>query len=78
MTAQELVEQIKAQSPIVSTMYETNECKFCQSSWAESTYEEYAKNQESLNETKHMSNGRPEWEHHDSDCLWVLAHEVEG
>ena len=65
MTAQEFVDKVRNESPIIPDGY-TNLCAYCRTPWAERTYEEY------------LTNPPGSIQHHEEDCLWVIAHEVEG
>jgi len=48
-----------------------NACHFCGASWAEDTFTEWLGREQNPGLYR---GGR----HHDSDCVWVLANQVEG
>lgn len=76
----DFVQEIANEYPIHSVEHETNACRFCGSSWAEGTYDEYLKNVEILkaDPDARTPSGihRIAWEHHYDDCLWIRANEL--
>lgn len=84
--ALDLVKQIASDSPI-TPLDEINVCKFCDSSWAESSYDDYLAHQKAID--GYTVTDKPQWgtpaasalfnlrnAHHHDDCLWVRANEV--
>jgi hypothetical protein len=88
MTAEEFVKKIAEENPIRGTYQDTNECKYCETGWAEDTYEEYLTREKSIDEIrtaadtdeKRVAVARNLWplvsKHHDDDCLWIEANKI--
>lgn len=80
MDAVEFVKKVAEESPIIPDG-EINVCKFCHTSWAEDTYDEYLRNVAILKENPMARKGtglgtRIAFDHHDDDCLWVIANQI--
>lgn len=67
MTERQFVELVARQDPITPFEIDgVNTCKFCKAHWAEDNYDLYLAN--------HVISQRQN--HHDYDCLWVVANSV--
>jgi hypothetical protein len=70
VTAEEFVRMIIAESPIWP-YNDYNACHFCGSGWAEDTFADWLRREQD-------ADGKYLGSHHDRDCVWVIAHQVEG